>query len=118
MQRKITKDKDPGKWGPAVSGTVEQDETYESNIYKEAEEEIGLTGVKFKIGPKQKIYKARKFHVQWFLINIDRNINEFKIQEDEVEQLAWKSKDELLSEIKENPEMYVPAMPDIVNLLI
>ena len=117
-QRKLTKDKDPGKWGPAVAGTVEQNETYESNNYKEAEEEIGLTGVKFKVGQKQKINKAHKIFVQWFLINIDKNINEFKIQEDEVEQLAWKSKDELLSEIKENPKMYLPSMPDIVKLLI
>lgn len=33
-QRLLTKDKDPGKWGPAAAGTLEKDETYESNIYK------------------------------------------------------------------------------------
>lgn len=32
----------PLKWGPAVSGTLEEGETYESNILKEAEEELGL----------------------------------------------------------------------------
>ena len=39
-QRKFTKDKDPGKWGPAVAGTIEEGETYESNAYKEMKEEI------------------------------------------------------------------------------
>ncbi len=29
-------------WGSAVAGTVEKGEDYESNIYKETEEEIGL----------------------------------------------------------------------------
>jgi len=32
----------PGVWGPAVSGTVEKDETYYENILKETNEEIGL----------------------------------------------------------------------------
>jgi len=53
-QRLLTKDKDPGKWGPAAAGTLEVGETYESNAYKEADEEIGLTGVKFTQGPKMK----------------------------------------------------------------
>ena len=30
-------DKLPGKWGPAVAGTVEEGESYEENIIKEAE---------------------------------------------------------------------------------
>ena len=41
-QRAVTKKRDPGCWGPAVAGTVEEDETYEDNIIKEAEEEIIL----------------------------------------------------------------------------
>lgn len=43
-QRKLTKKHAPGKWEPAVAGTVEKGETDESNIYKEAQEEIGLSG--------------------------------------------------------------------------
>lgn len=37
-QRALSKDINPGLWGPAVAGTVEEGETYESNIIKEAEE--------------------------------------------------------------------------------
>ena len=42
-QRLLTKDKDPGMWGPSAAGTLEKGESYESNIYKEAEEELGLS---------------------------------------------------------------------------
>ncbi|MDD3648014.1 MAG: NUDIX domain-containing protein, partial [Candidatus Dojkabacteria bacterium] len=45
-QRAFTKDKDPGEWGPAVSGTIEEGEDYYSNIVKEADEELGLQNIK------------------------------------------------------------------------
>lgn len=35
-KRAMVKDKDPGKWGPAVAGTIDEGETYDENIYKEA----------------------------------------------------------------------------------
>src|SRR3989338_6686941 len=41
-KRALTKKNSPGEWGPAVSGTVDKGETYEGNIYREAEEELGL----------------------------------------------------------------------------
>ena len=47
-QRKLTKKHSPGKWGPAVAGTNDEGESYESNIIKETEEEIGLKGYGFK----------------------------------------------------------------------
>ena len=36
-QRALSKESSPGKWGPAAAGTVEEGETYESNIVKEVE---------------------------------------------------------------------------------
>ncbi|MEK7175921.1 MAG: NUDIX domain-containing protein [Patescibacteria group bacterium] len=117
-KRKSTKDKDPGKWGPAVAGTVEQNETYESNIKKESEEEIGLRNLEFKIGLKRRIYKPRNYFVQWFLVKIDKNLDEFKIQEEEVEQLSWISEVKLRKDTEKNPEKYIPSMPGIINLFI
>ena len=35
-QRSFNKTKDPGTWGPAVAGTVEKGEDYDTNIVKEA----------------------------------------------------------------------------------
>lgn len=58
-QRALTKKNDPGKWGPAVAGTVEEGETYLGNITKETEEEIGLKDVQFTEGPKWRVSLER-----------------------------------------------------------
>ena len=42
-QRSLLKKKSPGKWTCAAAGTVDEGETYENNILKEVEEEIGIT---------------------------------------------------------------------------
>lgn len=115
-QRKLTKDKDPGKWGPAVAGTVDEGETYESNIYKEAGEEIGLTDTKLSVGPK-KLYKhVRSQFVQWYICIVDKPASFFIPQEDEVEEIIWISKKALLDDVKSNPDKYVPSMPDTLEL--
>lgn len=113
-QRKLTKKNDPGKWGPAVSGTIEQGETYESNIYKEAAEEIGLTGQKFSIGPKVfNNYGKYRFFVQWFSCQVDWPIEKFKIQADEVEQIAWIAKAGLINDLTKNPGSYIAGATQV-----
>src|SRR3990167_10312219 len=102
-QRKLNKDKDPGKWGPAAAGTLEKGETYETNIYKEAEEEIGLSGVKFELGPKQRFATVRQSFCQWYLGKSDKQSDEFIPQPEEVEQVKWVSLKELTKDVKSNP---------------
>jgi|SRR5579862_2220400 len=108
-QRQFGKRNDPGKWGPAVAGTVEVGETYEENIYKEAGEEIGLSGLKFNLGPKvfNDANQERKFFVQWFICKCDWPQDKFKIQPEEVEQVAWITKAELLADLKKSPGKYI-----------
>src|SRR3989344_4999835 len=50
-QRHRNKPKDPGKWGPAVAGTVQKGESYYDNIVKETKEELGLADISFTQGP-------------------------------------------------------------------
>ncbi len=116
-QRHHTKAKEPNKWGPAVAGTVEHDETYESNIYKEAEEEIGLSGVKFVLGPKLMSVGPRKQWIQLFTAKLDRPESEFRLQEDEVEKVAWVPKEELIKDVAQNPGKYVPSMQIAIDLI-
>jgi isopentenyldiphosphate isomerase len=110
-QRVLTKDKDPGKWGPAAAGTVEKDETYEANMYKEAEEELGLTGVKFTTGPKMRIESPRKYFLQWFTALVDMPEEEFTPQPSEVERVMWIAQEALIQDVAEKPDIYVPSMP-------
>ena len=115
-QRHRNKDKDPGVWGPAVSGTVEEGETYYENIVKEAAEEIGLTGVEFVEGPKQRIYEPRNFFTQWYVATVEKPEGSFIIKEEEVEKIAWVGPSFLKKDSTEHPEKYVATMPKIVEI--
>jgi isopentenyldiphosphate isomerase len=100
----------PGTWGPAVAGTVEVGESYEDNIIKEAEEELGLENIKPKIGPKIRVGDMHSFFLQWYLLVADKNLNEFELQSDEVEGVDWISPEELEKQLKEQPEKFGPNM--------
>jgi isopentenyl-diphosphate Delta-isomerase len=108
-QRTWGKRHDPGKWGPAAAGTVEVGETYESNVYKEAEEEIGLTGYTFAEGPKRFYEDVYRFWTQWYTVIVDKDVKEFVKQDEEVEALAWFPADKLKRELKDQPQKFVPG---------
>jgi isopentenyldiphosphate isomerase len=112
-KRKITKRNAPGRWGPAVAGTNEKSETYNSNIIKETEEEIGLKNFDFKKADK---IKENNFFCQWFTLIIDKKLAEFTIQKEEVEQIRWATKDALLQEINSFPERFLEQMDKYIHL--
>lgn len=115
-QRKFTKKNDPGKWGPAVAGTNEEGETYESNMIKEAEEELGLKGCTLeKSDIKTRRSGKHNYFAQWFTLIIDRKIEDFTIQEDEVEKIKWFSKDGLLKELEDNPDKFLKSIKEHVK---
>ncbi len=116
-KRHKDKDKHPNKWGPSVAGTVEKDETYESNMYKEAQEEIGLSGVILKPGVKMKFEKPHKHFVQWFFGTCDWLESDFILQASEVQQVTWIDKDTLIRDVQADPTKYVPSMIRAVQLL-
>ncbi|MDP2103816.1 MAG: NUDIX domain-containing protein [Candidatus Gracilibacteria bacterium] len=114
-QRKFTKKNDPGKWGPAVAGTNDEGESYESNIIKEAEEEIGLKNCNFQKIDNIRYIGEYNYFCQWFLLTVDKELDEFIIQESEVEQIKWFKKDELLGEFKKNPDKFLEVIQDCIN---
>lgn len=115
--RSPQKRNDPNTWGPAVAGTIEEDEEYEENIYKEAIEEIGLEGFAFTKGPKTRVHYPRNYFCQWYFVEIDREIKSFVMQPEEVDALKWISMEEFLDDLVQNPSNYVPAMPQIIDQL-
>ena len=102
-QRAFKKKTNPGMWGPAVSGTVEEGETYEENMKKEAQEEIGFVGFNSVLGPKFRRSTSHEYFVQWYTAVIDHNYS-FKKQDDEVEEIRWFTKEEILKFVEENPK--------------
>lgn len=119
-RRALTKAHDPGKWGPAVAGTLEEGEAYNYRILKGSEKEIGLKNVKFKKGPKVKIMLVGRlrFFLQWYVIKIDKPLEEFKIQKNEVEELKWFSKDELKKKLQESPNEFIYSVNQWIGLFL
>lgn len=115
-QRAFTKSHSPGKWGPAVAGTVEEGENYDTNILKEAEEEIGLKNINPKTGPKLRISGEHNYFTQWYLLEMDKPINEFIVDRREVEQIAWFPKNELLKEKQNYPDKFLKNMKRYIKL--
>lgn len=117
-QRAFDKLRNPGKRWPAVAGTVEQGETYEKNIIKEIEEEIWITGLQVRRWPRIKRESSTKYFSQRFFATIDKDISEFKIQEEEVIALKRISPEKLWKDIESHPENYSSNMKEYLTEFI
>ncbi len=114
-QRSFKKKDAPGLWGPAVAGTVEEGETYESNIIKEAKEEIGLVDLKPVLGPKIRRSTTHEYFSQWFTVTVASDYP-FVKQDEEVEEIKWFSVEELDKLFKEKPEIFLPKFSRYIEL--
>jgi isopentenyl-diphosphate delta-isomerase len=114
-RRAFDKSHSPGKWGPAVAGTVEEGETYEKNVIKEAEEEIGLKNIKPVAGDKRRRKTKYNYFAQEFLLTLPVGFSDFKLAEDEVAEVKWFSEEELRKELKENPEDFLKGIHERMN---
>ena len=104
----------PGLWGHAAGGMVEEGETYESNALKEAEEEIGLTGItlfpEYTVAPTA----AGSVFFKCFSTQVDSSYK-FTKQDSEVEQIKWFTKDELRRAYGERKERFVPNFDQAIK---
>lgn len=118
-KRVMTKRHDPGKWSYAVAGTVEEGETYLSNILKEAEEEIGLVLAPTDVREVYHGYfeTSHKFFYTQYVAETDLPITAFRRQLDEVDELRYVPADELSQWIEERPEDFVHSMKPITALI-
>jgi isopentenyldiphosphate isomerase len=105
-QRAFVKKMDPGVWGLAVEGTVEADETYDSNIRKEAQEEIGVTLGRLELGPKLRMRGKFNHWCQFFITTIDLELDLLVLQKDELETVRWCSKAAIQEEVASYPERF------------
>jgi isopentenyldiphosphate isomerase len=115
-RRAYTKKNDPGMWGPAVAGTIEKGETYESNILKEAEEELKLKNLTLKKGPKIRTIKPHNHFTQWFFSEIKNN-QKIVINKKEIVEIKWFNKKELLDLINKNPKDFIVSMTSFIKLI-
>ena len=108
-RRVLTKKNDPGKWSTGVAGTVENKESYEENIVREAQEELGITGIHFQIGPKLFVEDnglGQGFFCQTYVAKLDWPIEKFKPLADEISAIKWVRADELQRQAATSPELF------------
>lgn len=100
-QRAFTKDKDPGEWGPAVSGTVEEGEDYYENVVKEADEELGLKDIQpVEVFKEKFISNGWRFFNKFYFLKYDCRVENFDIDKNEVAKVRWYTKETYLKELK------------------
>lgn len=109
-RRAYSKKHDPGKWGPAVAGTLDEGETYESNIYKEAKEELGITNVEFKKGEKARVDAKWHYFTQRFYVQLDWPLERFNPDPGEVAEVKWFGVDELKHELAAHPDEFLNSV--------
>lgn len=114
-QRSFKKINSPGQWWPAVSWTLAKGETYLKNIIKETKEELGVYNIKPIKWKKTRRYWKYNHFTQWFTLKLDKKIEEFIIQEEEVEKIEWLPEKEFLMKIKSRPEEFVNGLVTVIN---
>lgn len=115
QKRQSTKDKYPNLWDVSAGGHAIYGETSEEAIERELFEELGID---FDFSDQRAYFTVNfndEFGDFYILKNFDLEINDLKVQHDEVQNATWASKDEVLQLIEE--EKFIPYIPSFIDLL-
>ncbi len=117
-RRQMAKILEPGVWGPTVAGTVDEGETYETNVVKETQEELGLTGLDIQFvkkyyqhGPNGKRYAAI------FRATTDKGVHDLVLQQEEVADARFIALPELFAWFDRAPEEFTKSFGETIELL-
>ncbi len=109
--------RNPGLWGPAVLGVVEEDDSYEASARKHASTDLGLELGELIEVPKIFIQTDRKYFVQFFIAVLSRGWSEFMLNKEHVDQVRWFSKIELEDVLVTTPEIFIPVLRETYDAL-
>lgn len=107
-QRSANKKLAPNLWTVAVAGTVEEGETYESNVIKEAYEEIGLKDIKPQFLFTLLKQQAHRRMSGSFKITIPKD-TKLTLEPKEVSEVRWFSLKEIHELLATKPDMFTPS---------
>lgn len=115
-RRALSKKKGAGKWGPSVAGTVEEGETYESNIIKEAQEELGIIDIHPHPWIKQRSLRPTdNYFSQWFRVVLDISVAELRLDPLEVAEVKWMTIDEFRNAVQKSPEEFLEGTRGLID---
>lgn len=106
-----------GKWDQSAGGHVDEAEEYDDAAYRELKEELGVENVELKnIGKFYTDGKIDEKIIRRFnMVYIGKYSGEFKLQKDEVSEVKWFSKEELLNKISKNPEKFTHGLRTVMG---
>lgn len=111
----------PEDWDGTVASHPREGETYTSSAERRMPEEVGISCkmdylMKFEYHVPYKDIGSEN-EICGTLIGIVDESTKFKMIEGEIDEIKWISANDLLSEIKNNPEIYCPWMLIALELL-
>jgi isopentenyl-diphosphate delta-isomerase len=115
-QRATTKSHSPNKRTLAVNGTVEQGESYEENIVKETQEEIGVHISKPRLLFKELFASNYKHFVAVFFVQLPKE-TPFTFDEREIQAVKRVSTQALEARLANTPDDFVTSFPNIRSLI-
>ncbi len=87
-KRSMQKIRYPGKWDLSVRGGNElSDKNYREAIIRESLEELDLNLLDFELRKTIKV-RSKNYFTQWFVVEINKGLDFFKINKEEVDELG------------------------------
>lgn len=108
QKRSPTKDRFPNRWTSSVSGHVDAGENYQTTVYRESKEELGID---LNHSVEEIGYFPASHHTEEEFIKLYKIVYEgsLKPHAGEVSEVAWCSLQKLENWLKTTPEDFTPS---------
>lgn len=114
QKRQTTKQKYPNFWDISVAGNAMHGEISEETVERELKEELGLEHDFSNERPMITIHRKHGF-TDFYILNLNVDINSLKIQHEEVQSVIWATKQEIFQLMEE--EKFIPYNKSLIELL-
>ena len=113
QQRQSYKEGWPGLWDISVGGSAVKGENSQTAAEREVLEELGINLDLQSIRPKLTIQFERGFD-DVYLVEKEVDLKDLKLQEEEVQDAKWVTKEEILQRIES--EEFIPYYKNLIRL--
>jgi isopentenyldiphosphate isomerase len=114
QKRSVRKKSFGGYWDVSSGGHSRAGETSTQAIHRELREELGVDYDFNPVLPAMTVNFTYGFD-DYYLIDLDRPLDTFSLQGEEVEEVRWASREEILQSITDGD--FVPFHPSFIHLL-